>query len=254
MRWRRSPFTGVPIAAFRPLPTLNRSSICTAFSMPFPPKWESIVSAADRAATIRALADSSAAAADFARPGHIFPLRSRKGGVLVRAGHTEASVDLCKLAGMRPVGVLCEVMNDDGTMARRPQLEAFAKRHNLKIGTISDSVEVQATGHGQSGSATPTKRIKIGGEVEASKIVTKVQPIYPDAAKSAGVQGTVNLHAIIGIDGVPLSLQVVNTDVNPDLARASIEAVSKWRYSSTLLNGQPIEVDTNIAIVFSLKR
>src|SRR6202007_527203 len=95
------------------------------------------VSSADRAATIRALADSGAAAADFARPGHIFPLRSRKGGVLVRAGHTEASVDLCKLAGMKPVGVLCEVMNDDGTMARRPQLKEFARRHGLKIGTIA---------------------------------------------------------------------------------------------------------------------
>ena len=98
------------------------------------------VSSADRAATIRALADSNTTAADFARPGHIFPLRSRKGGVLVRAGHTEASVDLCRLAGMKPVGVLCEVMNDDGTMARRPQLEAFAKRNSLKIGTISDLI------------------------------------------------------------------------------------------------------------------
>jgi 3,4-dihydroxy 2-butanone 4-phosphate synthase/GTP cyclohydrolase II len=98
------------------------------------------VSSADRAATIRALADPNTVAGDFARPGHIFPLRSRKGGVLVRAGHTEASVDLCRLAGMKPVGVLCEVMNDDGTMARRPQLEVFAKRHNLKIGTISDLI------------------------------------------------------------------------------------------------------------------
>ena len=98
------------------------------------------VSSADRAATIRALADSTAASADFARPGHIFPLRSRKGGVLVRAGHTEASVDLCRLAGLKPAGVLCEIMNDDGTMARRPELEAFAKRHNLKIGTIADLI------------------------------------------------------------------------------------------------------------------
>jgi len=98
------------------------------------------VSSADRAATIRALADSNATATDFARPGHIFPLRSRKGGVLVRAGHTEASVDLCRLAGLKPAGVLCEIMNDDGTMARRPELEAFAKRHNLKIGTIADLI------------------------------------------------------------------------------------------------------------------
>ena len=98
------------------------------------------VSSADRAATIRALTDANTVAGDFARPGHIFPLRSLKGGVLVRAGHTEASVDLCRLAGMKPVGVLCEVMNDDGTMARRPELEVFAKRHNLKIGTISDLI------------------------------------------------------------------------------------------------------------------
>jgi 3,4-dihydroxy 2-butanone 4-phosphate synthase / GTP cyclohydrolase II len=98
------------------------------------------VSSLDRAATIRALANPAAAAADFVRPGHIFPLRSRRGGVLVRAGHTEAAVDLCRLAGVKPVGVLCEVMNDDGTMARRPQLQEFAHRHGLKIGTIADLI------------------------------------------------------------------------------------------------------------------
>ena len=131
--------------------------------------------------------------------------------------------------------------------------ESRAVDVHLKVGTLSDSVDVQATGHGQGGAATPAKRVKLGGEIEASKIVTKVQPVYPEAAKSAGAQGTVNLHAVIGMDGVPLSLQVLNTDVNPDLARASIEAVSKWRYSTTLLNGQPIEVDTNITINFTLK-
>ncbi|HVW68190.1 MAG TPA: 3,4-dihydroxy-2-butanone-4-phosphate synthase [Steroidobacteraceae bacterium] len=120
----------------------NSDSYRTAFTVSVDLKAGTTtgVSSADRAATIRALADSGAAANDFARPGHIFPLRSRKGGVLVRAGHTEAAVDLCRLAGLKPVGVLCEVMNDDGTMARRPQLEAFAKRHNLKIGTISDLI------------------------------------------------------------------------------------------------------------------
>jgi TonB family protein len=122
---------------------------------------------------------------------------------------------------------------------------------HLKIGTISESVDVQASGHGH-GEATKEKRVKLGGEVEASKIITKVQPVYPEVAKSIGAQGTVNLHAVIGTNGVPLSLQVMNTDVNPDLARASIEAVSKWRYSPTLLNGQPVEVDTNIMINFTL--
>ena len=125
---------------------------------------------------------------------------------------------------------------------------------HLKIGTISESVDVQASGYGQSATANPAKRIKLGGEVEASKIITKVQPLYPEAAKAAGVQGTVNLHAVIGMNGIPLSLQVINTDVNPDLARASIEAVSKWRYSPTLLNGQPVEVDTNIMVRFTLSQ
>jgi 3,4-dihydroxy 2-butanone 4-phosphate synthase/GTP cyclohydrolase II len=120
----------------------NSESHRTAFtvSVDFRHGTTTGVSGADRAATIRALADGNTVAADFARPGHIFPLRSRRGGVLVRAGHTEASVDLCRMAGLKPVGVLCEVMNDDGTMARRPQLELFAKRHNLKIGTISDLI------------------------------------------------------------------------------------------------------------------
>jgi 3,4-dihydroxy 2-butanone 4-phosphate synthase/GTP cyclohydrolase II len=98
------------------------------------------VSSSDRAATIRALADRSSTPQDFARPGHIFPLRPRKGGVLIRAGHTEAAVDLCTLAGLQPAGVLCEIMNDDGTMARRPELEEFARRHQLKIGTIADLI------------------------------------------------------------------------------------------------------------------
>jgi 3,4-dihydroxy 2-butanone 4-phosphate synthase / GTP cyclohydrolase II len=98
------------------------------------------VSSLDRSTTIRALADPASTPADFVRPGHIFPLRSRRGGVLVRAGHTEAAVDLCRLAGLRPVGVLCEVMNDDGTMARRPQLQQFAHSHGLKIGTIADLI------------------------------------------------------------------------------------------------------------------
>lgn len=98
------------------------------------------VSSGDRASTIRMLARADAHAADFARPGHIFPLRARRGGVLVRTGHTEAAVDLCRLAGLRPVGVISELMNDDGSMARRADLHAFAVRHDLKIGTIADLI------------------------------------------------------------------------------------------------------------------
>jgi 3,4-dihydroxy 2-butanone 4-phosphate synthase / GTP cyclohydrolase II len=121
---------------------LNNESQRTAFAVSVDVRVGTTtgVSSVDRAATIRALADPSSLPAEFARPGHIFPLRSRRGGVLVRAGHTEAAVDLCRLAGLAPVGVLCEVMNDDGTMARRPQLQEFARRHGLKIGTIADLI------------------------------------------------------------------------------------------------------------------
>src|SRR6185312_5955772 len=120
----------------------NSESYRTAFTVSVDYRFGTTtgVSSADRAATIRALADPRSAPADFARPGHIFPLRPRRGGVLVRAGHTEAAVDLCSIAGLQPIGVLCELMNDDGTMARRPQIERFALQHRLKIGTIADLI------------------------------------------------------------------------------------------------------------------
>jgi 3,4-dihydroxy 2-butanone 4-phosphate synthase/GTP cyclohydrolase II len=98
------------------------------------------VSSDDRAATIRALAASTSVAQDFVRPGHIFPLRAQPGGVLTRAGHTEAAVDLARLAGLQTAGVLCEIMNADGSMARRPQLEEFAGLHGLRIGSIADLI------------------------------------------------------------------------------------------------------------------
>ena len=98
------------------------------------------ISAADRAKTIYALSDPSTRPEDLGRPGHIFPLRAKKGGVLERAGHTEASVDLCRLAGLKPVAALVEIMNDDGTMARLPQLFEIADRFNLKIVSIKDLI------------------------------------------------------------------------------------------------------------------
>ena len=99
------------------------------------------ISAADRAATLRALADPKIAHAAFARPGHIFPLRAREGGVLKRAGHTEASVDLARLAGCEPAGIICEIQNDDGTMSRLPELKKFAKKHGLLISSIARLIE-----------------------------------------------------------------------------------------------------------------
>ena len=99
------------------------------------------ISAHDRAITIKLAVSPDAKPQDFVRPGHIFPLRARKGGVLERTGHTEASVDLARLAGLYPAGVICEIMKEDGTMARLPDLIKFAKKHNLKIITIADLVQ-----------------------------------------------------------------------------------------------------------------
>lgn len=98
------------------------------------------ISAHDRATTILTAVDSSTRPADLARPGHIFPLRARKGGVLVRPGQTEASVDIARIAGLQPAGVICEIMNPDGTMARLPQLQEFARAHDLKIISVADLI------------------------------------------------------------------------------------------------------------------
>jgi 3,4-dihydroxy 2-butanone 4-phosphate synthase / GTP cyclohydrolase II len=103
------------------------------------------ISAADRARTIRLLADLKTRPDDLVRPGHVFPLRYREGGVLRRAGHTEAAIDLARLAGLRPAGVLAEIINDDGTMSRLPELLKFAKKHKLKICTVADLIEYRRT-------------------------------------------------------------------------------------------------------------
>jgi 3,4-dihydroxy 2-butanone 4-phosphate synthase/GTP cyclohydrolase II len=99
------------------------------------------ISAGDRAATVLAVIDPRTRAADLARPGHTFPLKARKGGVLVRAGQTEAAVDLARIAGLYPAGVICEIMNDDGTMARVPELTKYAKRHKLLMITVADLIQ-----------------------------------------------------------------------------------------------------------------
>jgi len=125
-----------------PQPQTNRAGRETAFTVSIEAR-EGVttgISAADRARTVAAAIAPAAQAADLASPGHVFPLIARDGGVLVRAGHTEAAVDIARLAGRAPAGVICEIMNDDGSMARLPQLRVFAARHGLKIGAIADLI------------------------------------------------------------------------------------------------------------------
>jgi 3,4-dihydroxy 2-butanone 4-phosphate synthase/GTP cyclohydrolase II len=123
--------------------TENTSRFDTAFCVPFEAKGRTTtgISAADRAATVLAAIDPATRPSDLARPGHMFPLRSRTGGVIVRAGQTEAAVDLARMAGLYPAGVICEIMNEDGSMARVPALTKFAKRHGLRMITIADLIQ-----------------------------------------------------------------------------------------------------------------
>jgi 3,4-dihydroxy 2-butanone 4-phosphate synthase/GTP cyclohydrolase II len=121
----------------------NTSRFETAFCVPIEAKGRTTtgISAADRAMTALTAIDPATKPSDLARPGHMFPLRSRTGGVMVRAGQTEAAVDLARIAGLYPAGVICEVMNEDGTMARVPQLAKFAKKHGLLLITIADLIK-----------------------------------------------------------------------------------------------------------------
>ncbi|MBY8884240.1 bifunctional 3,4-dihydroxy-2-butanone-4-phosphate synthase/GTP cyclohydrolase II [Streptomyces sp. PTM05] len=127
----------------------NTESMTTAFTVSVdaaPARGTSTgISAADRALTLRMLADPASAPGDFVRPGHVFPLRARPGGVLTRNGHTEAGVDLARLAGLRPAAAICEIANEDGTMARLPELVPFARKHGLTIISIEDLIAYRET-------------------------------------------------------------------------------------------------------------
>ena len=126
-----------------PMTARNTDAKCTAFTVSVDAKKGTTtgISIADRLTTIKKLADKNSMPSDFTRPGHIFPLIAKDRGVLEREGHTEATVDLCKICGLAPVAVICEILKDDGTMARVPDLEIFAKKHNLKIITIADLIK-----------------------------------------------------------------------------------------------------------------
>jgi 3,4-dihydroxy 2-butanone 4-phosphate synthase / GTP cyclohydrolase II len=138
------PMTGERLDALRiPMQASNNTSLFgTAFTVSVEAKYGTTtgISAADRACTVQTLVNPKTKPEEIAMPGHMFPLRARDGGVLVRTGQTEATVDLARMAGFKPAGVCCEIMNDDGTMSRMPQLEKFAKKHDLKIISVADLI------------------------------------------------------------------------------------------------------------------
>jgi 3,4-dihydroxy 2-butanone 4-phosphate synthase/GTP cyclohydrolase II len=141
----------------------NTARLDTAFCVTIEAKavTSTGISASDRAATVLAAIDPRTRPSDLARPGHMFPLKARTGGVLVRAGQTEAAVDLARIAGLYPAGVICEIMNDDGTMARVPELTKFAKRHKLLMITVADLIQyrlrTEALVHRVASAALPTE-------------------------------------------------------------------------------------------------
>ena len=132
----------------------------------------------------------------------------------------------------------------------------FSESFTLQVGAITEHVMVVPEDSTKPVPVEKTpgqaSRLSVGGNIQAAKLITKPQPVYPESARSAGVSGTVILHAVIGMEGKPLSLRVMNSQVDPDLARSAVEAVSQWRYTPTLLNGEPIEVDTTIMVNFTL--
>jgi 3,4-dihydroxy 2-butanone 4-phosphate synthase / GTP cyclohydrolase II len=155
----------------------NRAPLGTAFTVSIDAR-QGIgrgISAVDRATTIRTAVRANATSADIVTPGHVFPLRARRGGVLVRAGQTEGAVDLARLAGFAPAGVICEILREDGTMARLPDLEAFAAQHDLKITTIAELIEYRSR-HDSLVHRTAEARIatRHGGEFRAFVYTTDI--------------------------------------------------------------------------------
>ena len=151
----------------RPMVRDNQSPFGTAFTFSIEAKKgvTTGISAADRAATIKAAVANNAQPHDLISPGHVFPIIARKGGVLVRTGQTEGSVDLARLAGLKPAGVICEIMKDDGTMARMPDLEVFAREHDLKVVTIADLIDFRMQNESMiRRAATATVPTRYGGD------------------------------------------------------------------------------------------
>jgi 3,4-dihydroxy 2-butanone 4-phosphate synthase/GTP cyclohydrolase II len=179
------------------------------------------ISAHDRARTIATAIDPTKDAADIVSPGHVFPLVAREGGVLIRAGHTEASVDLARIAGLYPAAVICEIMNEDGTMARMPDLIPFAQRHGLKIGTIEDLIAYRLKHDRLVKQVAETKvDSAVAGSFDLRVFTTTVEPVEHLALVKGDISGRggpvlVRVHAVnvlgdlLGIGGEPGQDEIV---------------------------------------------
>ena len=204
------------------------------------------ISAADRARTVQAAAAKDAKAEDIVSPGHIFPLMAQPGGTLARAGHTEAACDLARMAGFVPSGVICEVMNDDGTMSRRAELEVFAAEHGLKIGTIADLIHYRMI-HERTVQRVSEQSVE--SELGEFNLVT-----YRDA-----VEGDVHMALTLGkiCAEEPTLVRVHNMDPLRDLLlvkqpgrwslRAAMAAVAEAGSGVVLLLGHPLDGDVLLA-------
>lgn len=183
------------------------------------------ISAADRALTVRTAVKANARAQDLVQPGHIFPLMAQPGGVMSRAGHTEAGCDLARLAGFEPAAVIVEVMNPDGSMARRPDLERFAEQHKMKIGTIADLIHYRATKEKTVECINSRKVDTLYGEFELRT--------YKDTARG-------DLHFVMvkgEIDAEPCLVRVHVMDIARDLLslkRTSVAGGKSWTYQNAL--------------------
>jgi 3,4-dihydroxy 2-butanone 4-phosphate synthase/GTP cyclohydrolase II len=192
----------------------NTSSMGTAFTVSIEAR-EGVttgISAADRAKTILTAVDPNSKASDLARPGHVFPLRAKRGGVLVRIGQTEASVDMARIAGLNPSAVICEIMNDDGTMARMPQLETFAEKHDLKIISVADLV-----------------RYRIHKETLVRKVVETDLPTEHGTFRASIYENVIN-----GETHVALTVGDFSQTTEPVLVRVQTENITFAMFGSLL--------------------
>jgi len=195
----------------------NTSSMGTAFTISIEARHgvTTGISAADRAKTILTAVDPSTKPSDLARPGHVFPLRAKRGGVLVRVGQTEASVDMARIAGLAPAAVICEIMNDDGTMARIPELEIFAEKHGLKIVSVADLV-----------------RYRISKETLVTRVFETDLPTTYGAFRAIVYENEMN-----GETHVALTMGDVSSDsgtTEPVLVRVQTENITFAMFGSTL--------------------